>query len=76
MSVSDPPSCVRQVPKYVGMSKDPVSICRKRVNNIGITAGGVKTRKDCRQEKQQLGIAFPGKAARISRAFHWDKKGI
>ena len=48
--------------------KDPISICRKRV---GLTAGGMKTRKHCVQEekekkKKMLGsavlwlLAFPG----------------
>ena len=58
--------------------KDPISICCKRV---GLTAGGMETRKHCRNgEKKELGIApfygcllSPGKAAQISRG-HWERK--
>ena len=69
--------------------KDPVSICRKRV---GITAGGMETRKHCTHkvgggggggDAGELGSAAlwllvftPGKASRIVCAKHWDEKVI
>ena len=58
--------------------KDPTSICRK---SVGLTGGGMHTRKHCIQGKKTSWIApycgcsiSPGKASRISRALHWDKK--
>ena len=60
--------------------KDPISICRERV---GLTAGRMETRKRGIQGGKQSWVApYHGcslsqeKAARISRALHWDKKVI
>ena len=66
----------------------PISICRKRV---GLTAGGIETRKYCTQGGGRGGgggggrgnavlwlhARFPRRqAAQISRVVHWDKKRI
>ena len=59
---------------------NPISVCRKRV---GLTAGSMKSWKHCTHEKgkrkeKKMGsavlwlLAFPWKAARIVRAWHWD----
>ena len=53
--------------------KHPISICRKKIK--GLTAGGMETRKRCRQRRKHLGSAVlyvaarfpPSKAARIVR---------
>ena len=64
--------------------KDPISICRKR---IGLTAGGMETRKHCTQGKEEKSwlalydvlwlLAFPwGKQYTFFRALRWDKKVV
>ena len=57
--------------------KDPISICRKRV---GHTTGGME-RQQCTPEKQESRVTprcgcslSLGRASRIPRAMHWDRK--
>ena len=72
--VSDPLSRVRHVPKCVRTLKIQYPSV---VKSVGISAGGVETRTRCTQGESWVAPCYgcslsPGKAARISRALHWD----
>ena len=55
--VSDPPSCQCTAPTQIcAYGKDAKSICRKRV---GLTEGGMETRKHCTLGDNKLGSAVP-----------------
>ena len=78
-----PPSCVWHAPiSCCAHVKDPIYICRKRA---GLTAGWYGNTKTLHTGKNTppqkpgstriMAARFPqGKAARISRASHWDNK--